>query len=495
MAVITEQQHPHFVFVPFMAQGHMIPMIDIARLLAHKGVRTTIFLTHHNASRVKSVIDRAQQSGLPIQVLHLGFPCAEVGLPDGCENVDLLPSFEMGLNLYAATKMLQPRIQELVSEMKPAPTCLISDWCLPWTANIAQNLNIPRIIFHGMCSFSLLCMQNLWNWDGLETLESESQYFEVPGLPNNYKIEITKAQLTHLVKPISSEERRKFAKDKKDAEDSAFGIVVNSFEELEPEYIKEFKKGRKVWAIGPVSLCNKEESDMAERGNKPSIDKHHCLKWLDSMEVNSVLFVCLGSLSRLPTHQMIELGLALESSNRPFIWVIRYMSDEFQNWLRLEKYEERVKEQQGLVMYGWAPQVLILSHPSIGGFLTHCGWNSSLEAITSGLPLITWPLFGEQFLNERLNMNVLRIGVRGGVEFPVLFGAEEQTGVQVNRDDIIVAIEEVMGGGEEAEMRRERIKKLGEMARRAMEEGGSSFLNIAKLIEDVAEELNARTSV
>nr|GMC56546.1 UDP-glycosyltransferase 73C3-like [Ipomoea batatas] len=173
----------------------------------------------------------------------------------------------------------------------------------------------------------------------------------------------------------------------------------------------------------------------------------------------------------------------------------RYMSDEFQNWLRQEKYEERVKEQQGLVIYGWAPQVLILSHPSIGGFLTHCGWNSSLEAITSGLPLITWPLFAEQFLNERLIVNVLKIGVRVGMEFPVLFGAEEQTGVQVNRDDIVVAIDEVMGRGEEAEMRRERMKKLGEMARRAMEEGGSSFLNIAKLIQDVAEESNARTSV
>ncbi|XP_019167908.1 PREDICTED: UDP-glycosyltransferase 73C1-like [Ipomoea nil] len=493
MAVLKHEPQLHFVLFPFMAQGHMIPMIDIARLLAQRGVRITIFLTPHNATRVEAAIARAQQSGLLIQVIHLVFPCVEAGLPEGCENFDLLPSIGLAVNFFAATKMLQPRVEELLRELKPSPTCIISDMCFPWTTNVAHNLNIPRIVFHGMGSFSLLCQHKLGSWSGLESMESDSQYFEVPGLPD--KIELTKAQVGNMLNP-PSQEYKEFLKQLKDAEDSAYGVVVNSFEELEPEYIKQLRKekGKPVWTIGPVSLYNKVESDKAERGNKASIDKHQCLRWLDSKETSSVLFVCLGSLSRLPTLQMMELGLALESSNRPFVWVIRHMSDEFQNWLQHEKYEERVKG-QGLIIYGWAPQVLILSHPSVGGFLTHCGWNSTLEGIASGLPLITWPFFAEQFMNERLVVNVLKTGVKAGVEFTVMFGMEEETGVQVNRDEVALAIEKALGGGEEAEMRRRRAKTLGEMAKRAVEEGGSSHLNIAKLIQDVAEESNTMKPV
>ncbi|XP_031118125.1 UDP-glycosyltransferase 73C4-like [Ipomoea triloba] len=489
---MVEEQF-HFVLLPFMAQGHTIPMIDLAKLLANLGVRVTILQTPQNASRVKSVIVRAQESGLPIQILQISFPCTEVGLPEGCENVDLLPSFDLMVQFYEAVRMLQPQVEGLLREMKPSPSCIIADMNFPWATNVAQRLKIPRIVFNGMCCFSLLCLHNIRNWSGIESVESESVYFQVPGLPDS--IEVTKAQISQMFTP-SSAGQKDIAKEIEDAEGNALGIVINSFEELESEYTKEFEKakGKKVWSIGPVSLCNKEDSDMVERGNKATIDKHQCLKWLDSKETTSVLYVCLGSLARLPTSQMIELGLALESSKRPFIWVIKHISNEFQNWLQRETYEERVKG-QGLIIFGWAPQVLVLSHPSVGGFLNHCGWNSTLEAITSGVPLITWPMFGEQFLNERLVVDVLKTGVRAGVELPVLVGREEETGVQVNRDDIALAIEKVLGGGEEAEMRRKRMKGLAEMARTAVEEGGSSFLNIAKLIQDVAEETNTLKSV
>ncbi|XP_019167747.1 PREDICTED: UDP-glycosyltransferase 73C1-like [Ipomoea nil] len=492
MAATTVEEQFHFVVLPFMSPGHTIPMIDFAKSLASFGVRITILLTPQDASRVKSVIVRAQESGLPIHILQISFPCTEVGLPEGCDNVDFLPSFDLLLQFYEAVRMLQPQVEGLLREMKPSPSCIIADMNFPWTNNVAQKLKIPRIVFHVMGSFPLLCLHNIRNWSGFQSLESESQYFEVPGLPHS--IQVTKAQVSQMLAPIS-DGKKDITKEIQDAEGNAFGIVMNSFEELEREYTKEFKKakGKKVWSIGPVSLCNKEDSDMVERGNKATIDKHQCLKWLDSKETTSVLYVCLGSLARLPTSQMIELGLALESSKRPFIWAIKHISNEFQNWLQQEKYEERVKG-QGLIIFGWAPQVLILSHPSIGGFLSHCGWNSALEAITAGVPLINWPMFGEQFLNERLVVDVLKTGVRVGVELPVLVGREEQTGVQVNRDDIALAIEQVMSGGEEAEMRRERMKKLGEMARTAMEEGGSSFLNIAKLIQDVAEETNTLKS-
>ncbi|KAI3472021.1 hypothetical protein Pfo_028709 [Paulownia fortunei] len=407
------EKQPHFVLIPFMAQGHMIPMVDIARLLASE-----VF---------KTVIDRAIDSGLSIHVFHLKFPCVEVGLPEGHENFDMLPSIDEALKIA-------PRFQTL-------PSCLIADMCFPWTTSVALKLHIPRLLFHGTSCFSLLCLHMLGISKDFEAITSDTEYFVVPDLPD--RIEITKAQLRGTANQIPSD-WAKIREQMQESEVEAFGTVANTFEELEPEYIKEYMKvkGKKVWCIGPVSLCNKDDLDKSERGNKASIDEHQCLKWLDSQETSSVIYVCLGSLSRLATSQLIELGLGLETSNRPFIWVIRNASDEFKTWLLEEKFEERTNR-RGLLIHGWAPQVLILSHPS-------------------------------QFCNEKFIVNVIKTGIRVGVEVPVIFGEEENVGVQVKNDDIKMAID-----------KRERARKLGEMAKSAPEEGGSSYLNMTQLIQDV----------
>ncbi|MCE5166696.1 hypothetical protein HAX54_024316 [Datura stramonium] len=343
--------------------------------------------------------------------------------------------------------MLETQVEELLQDLKPSPpNYLISDMCFPWTTKVSKRINIPRIVFHGICSFSLLCLHNLRDGKLLESISSDTEYFSVLGLPE--KVEVIKAQLKALVDP-SNAECREFGDRMKEAEDQAYGILVNSFEELEPESVQGVKmaKGKKVWTISPVSLCNKERLDKVKRGNKASINEHHCLNYLDSREPDSVLFVCLGSLSRLPKSQMIKLALGLESSKRPFIWVVRHISDEFRKWLNEENFEERVQK-QGILIHGWAPQVLILSHHLIGGFLTHWRWNSSLEGISVGVPMITWPLFAEQFCNERLIVNVLKTGVKARMENAVMFLEEEKVGAQVNKDDIKMVIERVMGGEE-----------------------------------------------
>jgi UDP-glucosyl transferase 73C len=172
----------------------------------------------------------------------------------------------------------------------------------------------------------------------------------------------------------------------------------------------------------------------------------------------------------------------------PLIWVIRggYKKEEMEKWLLEDGFEERVKG-RGFLIRGWAPQVLILSHPAIGGFLTHCGWNSTLEGICGGIPMITWPLFGEQFFNEKFIVHVLEIGVRVGVEVVIHFGDEEKFGVLVKRENIKEAVGMVMGEGEEKEKRRERVRQLAEMAKKAIEEGGSSYLNITLLLEDIRQ--------
>ncbi|KAL8526173.1 hypothetical protein ACS0TY_015409 [Phlomoides rotata] len=485
--MLIHKNPPHFVLLPFLAQGHLIPMVDIARLLASRGVVVTILLTPQNGNRVKSVIDRAIDSGLTIRVILLKIPLAAAGLPEEWDNFDMLPSLDYWMKLFTAISMLNEQVEELLQHLQPSPTCFIADMCYPWATNLAHKFHIPRLVFHGTSCFALLCIHLLATSKPLQDITSYTDYFEIPDIPD--RIEITKAQMMGTTDEPTPE-WLKIRKEMAEAEKQAFGTVANTFEELEPAYVQRYVEGRgkKVWCIGPVSLCNKDDSDKAERGNKASIDQHQCLKWLDSHEPSSVIYVCLGSLSRLSTSQLIELGLGLDASNLPFIWVIRNASDELKAWLLEDKFEERTNG-RGLVIQGWAPQVLILSHPSVGAFVTHCGWNSTLEGVTAGLPLITWPVFADQFCNEKFIVNVIKTGVRVGVEVPVMIGQEESVGVQVKSEDVKMVIEKVMdAGGEGARERRERARKLGEMAERAVEEGGSSNLNMTQLIQDVIEQ-------
>ncbi|KAI6697989.1 hypothetical protein NL676_018108, partial [Syzygium grande] len=329
-------QSVHIVFIPLLAQGHMIPMVDMVRIFALRGAIATIDTTPVNALRVRTTIDRSGELGMPIRLVEIPFPCEEVGLPIGFENLDILPSPEL--------------------------------------------------------------------------------------LTNS-------------------------------------GVVVNSFDELEHECIEAYQKviGKIIWSIGPVSLCNKDESDMFQRGNKASGNSEKCMAWLDSMRSRSVIYACLGSLCRLVPSQLMELGRGLGASQQPFVWVIKREEgdSELENWLIEERFEEKVKG-RGIVIRGWAPQVAMLSHPAIGGFLTHCSWNSTLEGVCSALPMITWPLFSEQFVNEVLVVDILKIGVR--------MGEERKVGILVKEDEIVRAINALVSEDGEGEERRKRAAELGEKA-------------------------------
>ena len=193
-----------------------------------------------------------------------------------------------------------------------------------------------------------------------------------------------------------------------------------------------------------------------------------------------MVYVCFGSMGSLGPSQLIELGFGLLASNRPFIWVIKSVhNSEVENWLS-ENFSD---ESKCLVIKGWAPQAMILSHTAIGGFVTHCGWNSTFEGVCAGLPLLTWPLFAEQFLNEKLVVEVLKIGVSVGVKTPTEWAGEVKDDVVVGREEIAKAVERLMENGEEAEGRRRRAKRFAEIAKRALEEGGSSYLNLTMLIQ------------
>jgi len=299
----------------------------------------------------------------------------------------------------------------------------------------------------------------------------------VPGLP--HRIEMPRSTVADIKKAAP------FLVDLigqiDEAEAKSYGMVVNSFYELEPDYVEHYRNvvGRKAWHIGPMSLCNEDMVDKSNRGNMTTMASDTCLKWLDGKIPGSVVYVCFGSACEFTVAQLRELAVGLEASNCPFIWAVRKGGDE----ALPEGYEERV-EGRGLVIKGWAPQILILNHTAVGGFLTHCGWNSSLEGISAGLPFITWPLFAEQFYNERLIVDVLKIGVPVGAK-DYNWRPEERSLIEAGT--VEKAVSRLMGEGEEAEERRRRARELGEMAKKAVAEGGSSYVDMSNLIQELKE--------
>ncbi|TKW13742.1 hypothetical protein SEVIR_5G120800v4 [Setaria viridis] len=480
-------ERAHFVLIPLMAQGHTIPMTDMARLLAEHGAQVSFITTPVNASRMAGFINHAVATGLTIQFVKLHFPAVEFGLPDGCENADMIQSIDLFKNLMEACAALREPLTAYLRQQSPSPSCIISDVAHWWTAGIAREFGIPRLTFNGFCGFASLVRYIIVRDNLLEHVEDENELINFPGFPT--PLQLTKERCPGSLYVCGLEQIRKNIYEE---EIKSTGVVMNSFQELEALYIESFEQitGKKVWTVGPMCLCNQDINTMAERGNKASMDEAQCLQWLDSMKPGSVTFISFGSLACTAPQQLTELGLGLEASKKPFVWVIK-AGDKFpqvEEWLA-EGFEERVKD-RGLIIRGWAPQVLILWHKAIGCFMTHCGWNSTIESICAGVPMITWPHFAEQFVNERLVVDVLKTGVEVGVKAVTQWG-HEQKEVTVTRDAVEIAVSKLMDEGEAAEEMRMRAKEFGVKARKALEEGGSSYNNINLLIQEMGNKANA----
>ncbi|PSS31448.1 UDP-glucose flavonoid 3-O-glucosyltransferase [Actinidia chinensis var. chinensis] len=477
----------HVIFLPYMAPGHMMPMVDIARLFAAHGVHVTIITTKMNALRFKATIDRdVAAAGRHITLEILPFPSAEAGLPEGCENLADTPSHEMAMRLFHTIDLLQPPIEKLLRDSRP--DCIVSDSFFHWTVDIALELGIPRIFFSSGGFFHHSIRYAVEHYQLHKNIHFEREPFVIPSLPD--QVLITKSQLLFMGKTTTT--FLELFGRVKEAEKKSYGMVANSFHALESAYADYYRKaiGIKGWHVGPVSLFNKDEVDKAERGDKATINRESCLHWLNFKEPNSVLYVCFGSLSQFSKIQLTEMAHAFEDTNCSFIWVVPKVLktneevDQDEAWWLPEGFKERMEESgKGLILMGWAPQVLILEHRAIGGFLTHCGWNSIVEGVTAGLPLVTWPLFGDQFDNEKLVTQVLRIGVPVGNEEWKMCPTDETS--LISRVKIHKAVSHVMDGGNEAEGMRSIVKRLGELAKEAIEDGGSSYNDLKTLMEDI----------
>ncbi|XP_061346438.1 hydroquinone glucosyltransferase-like [Gastrolobium bilobum] len=249
----------------------------------------------------------------------------------------------------------------------------------------------------------------------------------------------------------------------------ADGFLVNSFSEMEGgtvETLQEHNRGNKktpVYLVGPI----------IQTGPSSESNGSECMRWLENQRPNSVLYVSFGSGGTLSQEQLNELALGLELSGQKFLWVLRapndsanaaYLGATNDDPLQFlpQCFLERTKG-QGLVVPSWAPQTQILSHTSTGGFLTHCGWNSTLESIVFGVPMITLPLFAEQRINAVLLFEGLKVALRPKFN---------ENGI-VEKEEIAKVIEDLMMG-EKGNGIRKRIEELKDAAACALKEDGAS---------------------
>lgn len=235
----------------------------------------------------------------------------------------------------------------------------------------------------------------------------------------------------------------------------ATAVVVNSFEELDPIITNDLKlKLRKALHVGPSTLSSPPLSNSDENG---------CLLWLEKQKPSSVAYISFGSMMTPPPKEMLALAQTLESLKVPFLWSLR----DHSRHLLPEGFVEST-ESLGKVV-SWAPQSQVLAHPSVGVFVSHCGWNSILESVAGGVPMICRPFFGDQTLNSRMVQDVWRIGIR------VEGGAFTRSGTSS-------ALELVLSREEGKEMR-ESISGLKERAVDAVGPSGSSTANFETLVE------------
>lgn len=257
------------------------------------------------------------------------------------------------------------------------------------------------------------------------------------------------------------------------------GIIVNTFESLEPKALIAISDGvcvpdgpsPPVFSVGP--LISSDDGG----------DRWECLKWLDLQPSRSVVFLCFGSLGLFSKEQLEGIALGLEGSGKRFLWVVRSPPSIDKNKLFFvppepdldlllpEGFLDRTKD-RGFVVKSWAPQVAVLNHDSVGGFVTHCGWNSVLEAVSAGVPMVAWPLYAEQRINKVVLVEELELAL------PI----NESEGGFVTADELAKRVTELMDSGE-GERVRARVEEAKEGARAAMSSNGSSLVALAKLVE------------
>lgn len=462
---------PHILLVSFPGQGHINPLLRLAKRIASKGPLVTLSSTisfgrkiHSNTRLPESNRNNiADDQLIPVGKGHLRFEF----FSDGWEDDDDPRRYNLDSLMAQLRTFCAPALSSLIqahrAQGRPV-TCLINNPFIPWALDVAHDLSIPSAVlwvqssavfstyyhyFHSLSDFPSLTNPELEvKLPGLPTLKPhELPSFLLPTTPYKSLTDAILAQFGNLQK--------------------ATWVFVNSFEELERSAIEAMSTHVPLIPVGPLVEATASSSN--GDGIKSDMWKAaDCMEWLDAQEKGTVVYVSVGSVVILTREEMGEMAAGLVRSGRPFLWVVRENCQDLLPESFLEK--ECVKGGKGMVV-GWSPQEAVLGHVAVGCFLTHCGWNSTLEVLTSGVPVVTYPQWGDQVTNSKFLVEEYGVGVR--LEAPV------------RAEELARCVDEVLGDGEVGEKVRERCAEWKEAARRAVETGGTSEQNIEKFIKEV----------
>ncbi|KAF5186878.1 Udp-glycosyltransferase 92a1 [Thalictrum thalictroides] len=474
------------VMFPFMAQGHIIPFLTLALQIEQRFGYKIIFVnTPLNIKKLHSSLPPNSS----ISLIQLPYCSTDHGLPPDSENTDTL-SYPLICNLLTSTLSLKPYFEQLILDLTKQqghpPLCIIADLLFGWTVDIANDMNIFHAIFNSGGAYGMGVYYSVWM--NLPHTKTDSDEFTLPDFPEVSSLH--RSQLSnHLRNANGKDSWSKYIRKYLPLCFKSDGILLNTIEELDQTGLKYFRRnfgGRPVWPILPAFMYqNKFTRDdgvvhCIRSHKKSGIDPEKCIEWLDNWSENSVLFVSFGSQNTISSSQMMELAIGLETSGKNFIWVVRppvefNISEEFRSEWLPTGYEDRIKKQNiGLIVHKWAPQLEILSHKSTCAFVSHCGWNSILESLSHGVPILGWPLSGEQHYNSKFLEEEVGVCVEIG----------RGTTGEVKNENIKKAIGSVMGGSEKAREMRKKAFEVKEMIKNAIREDEGFKGGAVKAIED-----------
>ncbi|KAK9071119.1 hypothetical protein SSX86_009687 [Deinandra increscens subsp. villosa] len=468
-----QDQLVHIFLVTFLGQGNVNPILRLAKLLASKG---NILVTFSASKSIGNKMKKAGTavSGDPTPVGSCGGMIRFDFFDDGCseDNDDErhdLDTFLPKLEAYGKTELT--RIINRHAQNGRPVSCLINNPFVPWVSDIAKELNIPCAMLWVQSCFSFSSYYHYEN--SLVPFPSEQQPdidVQLPNMPLLKSDEIP--SFLHPSTPYPFLRRAALGQFKNLSNN--FCVLMETFEELEGDLIKYMSQICPIRAVGPLFKNPLLETNSNISGDMIKADD--CLEWLDSKPPSSVVYVSFGSVVNLNQEQVTEMAYGVLNSRVSFLWVMRNgVTTTGESAGKLpEGFLEEAGE-RGMVVQ-WSPQAYVLAHPSVSCFVTHCGWNSTLEALSSGVPIVAFPQWGDQVTDAKYIVDEWKVGIRmcrGEAEHKV-----------IRREEVEECLSEATSGVKAVEMKNKAMKWKN-AAKATMVEGGTSYRNIQEFVDEV----------